>query len=61
MTTKAELESKNWELAHSWFVDLPLVYAGVGLGDLAVYSFLSVIGRIQLSEATQEVKADDGN
>ena len=63
MMTKAELEAANWQLAHEWADGLGLDFAGVSLGDLAVYSFLSVIGRIQLVDAAQQQAqaVQDGN
>ena len=51
--TKAEIEMANWYLAHNWHEHIGLDFAGVSLGDAATYSFLSVIGRIQLSTAEQ--------
>lgn len=49
--TKAQIEAANWALAHSWHADLGLTFAGIDLGDLATYSLLSVLGRIELNSA----------
>lgn len=55
---KEQLEAANWQVAHTWADGLGLEYGGIDLSDLAVYSLLSVLGRVQLTDI--EKAAADG-
>lgn len=48
--SKQEMEQANWQIAHTWAEGLGLEYAGIDLGDLTVYSLLSILGRVEMNE-----------
>ncbi len=52
------MEQANWQVAHTWADGLELEYAGVALGDLTVYSMLSILGRVELSEQEKALAAN---
>ena len=53
------MEQANWQVAHTWAEGLGLEYAGVDLGDLTVYSLLTTLGRIEMTEQ-EKAQAQNG-
>ena len=44
--TKDEIELSNQAFARAWYIETPLIWLGVDLGDSLTYDILNVLGSI---------------